>query len=66
MIHEFQKPIPVETPLGVGYALYVSDSAMLENDVFTVVLQDNGMIKHFTSDQIQVSANYTFKINVKD
>ena len=62
MIHEFVNPIPVVTPMGSGYALYVKDGGMWENDIFTVVLQDGGLIKHFTSEQIKMWQNATFDI----
>lgn len=62
MIYEFQNSIPVITPMGDGYILYVKENGMWENDIFTVVLEDGGAIKHFTSDQIKVWHNATFNI----
>lgn len=59
---EFSKPVPVVTPLGDGWAIYVSDSGMLENDVWTVILEDGGLIKHFRTDQIKIYKNATFGI----
>jgi hypothetical protein len=59
---EFKKPIPLITPHGQGYAIYVSDSGMLENDVWTVVLCSSGEIKHYNTSQIKVSKNGTFNI----
>jgi len=62
MIYEFQNPVPVITPLGSGYVLYVKENGMWENDVFTIVLEEGGIVKHFTSDQIKVWHNATFNI----
>lgn len=62
MIHEFVNPVPVVTELGVGYAWYVSDGGTWENDVFTVVLELDGTIRHFRSDQIKMYKNATFDI----
>ncbi|MFN5249903.1 MAG: hypothetical protein ACK5DE_02560 [Bacteroidota bacterium] len=62
MIHEFNNPIPVVTPMGDGYAWYVRDSGMHENDLYTVVLKKGGRIIHCTSKQIRISANSTFDI----
>jgi hypothetical protein len=62
MIHEFNNPIPVVTPLGDGYVIYVTNSGMFENDVFTVVLCKDGQIKHFTTDQVKMYVNATFGI----
>jgi hypothetical protein len=64
MIHEFTKPVPVVTSLGDGYAIYVSDGGTWENDIWAIALE-NGSIRHFRSDQIQVSANGTLGIKKK-
>jgi len=69
MFLEFKNPLPVITPLGNGYAIYVRDGGTWENDVFAVALEDGGAIKHFTSQQIKVWQNATFgikSINSKD
>jgi hypothetical protein len=62
MIHEFKNPTPVITPLGNGYLLYVRDGGTWENDIFAVVLENNGSIMHFRSDQLRVYTNMTFGI----
>jgi hypothetical protein len=62
MIHEFSNPVPVVTELGDGYAWYVTAGGTWENDVFTVVLELDGSIKHFRSDQIKLHKNATFDI----
>lgn len=62
MIHEFQNPIPVVTPVGDGYVWYVKDNGMHENDLFAVILKDGGKIMHFLSHQIRVHSNSTFDI----
>jgi hypothetical protein len=51
MIHEFQRIVPVETPVGYGSLLYVESGGPLSNDIFAVVLEDGGKIRHFRSDQ---------------
>jgi hypothetical protein len=62
IIHEFNNPIPVVTPLGNGYMIYVTSGGTFENDIFTIVLENGGDIKHFRSDQIKVHHNATFDI----
>lgn len=62
MIYEFKNPIPVTTPMGDGYILYVRDGGTWENDIFAVVLTEGGTIRHFRSDQLNVWANATFGI----
>ncbi len=65
MIHEFKKPIPVVVEDNKeGYALYVSDSGMLENDIWCVVHCDGGIVRHYRSDQIRIHKNETFDIKI--
>lgn len=45
-----------------GYVLYVESSKMLENDVWTIVHCDGGIIRHYTTDQVRVHQNLTFGI----
>lgn len=62
MIHEFRNPLPVNTPLGDGYAIYVRDGGTFENDVWCVVLEDDRRVRHFRSDQLTVARNLTFDL----
>ena len=59
---EFKSPIPVNTPLGDGMALYAVNSGTFANDVWTVALAD-GRVRHFRTDQITVEKNATWGIN---
>lgn len=59
---EFRNPIPVITPLGDGYAIYVVNSGTFENDIWTVCLENGGKVLHFRSDQIRIYQNATFDI----
>jgi hypothetical protein len=63
MMLEFSKPIPVVVEGNKdGYALYVTNSGMFENDVWCVALRDGGHIRHYTSDQVKIYVNATFDI----
>lgn len=64
VILEFRNPIPlIIKESGVeAMALYVTTSGTFENDIFTVVLCDNGDIIHVRSDQVRMYANKTFDI----
>jgi len=62
MIHEFKNPMPIVTPMGDGYAIYVESGGMFENDVWTVCLSKDGSIKHFNSSQVRMWQNATFGI----
>lgn len=66
MIHEFRNPMPVETPLGYGMVIYVRDGGTFSNDVFAVVLDKDGTIRHFTSEQFKFVINNTFGIRDAD
>jgi hypothetical protein len=60
---EFKKPIPVIVENDKeGYALYVTDSGLLENDIWCVVLCEGGFVRHYRSDQIKIYKNETFNI----
>ena len=62
MIHEFRNPMPVETPLGYGMVVYVRDGGSFANDVFAVVLDQDGELRHFSSEQLRFLRNDTFGI----
>ena len=66
MIYEFRNPMPVETDLGYGMMLYVRDGGTFSNDVFAIVLDDDGVIRHFTSDQFRLVRNDTFQIRTQN
>lgn len=59
-------PIPCTTPLGDGYVLYITPNNFLENDEVTCVLNDGGIIKHFTTAHIKIWHNETYEIKKKD
>lgn len=60
---EFKKPIPVVVEGDKdGYAIYVTNNGMFENDTWCVVLCDGGSVRHYNSDQIRIYANATFWI----
>ena len=66
MIIEFSKPIPIVTENGEdGYAIYAESSGMFENDIWTCVLCDGGVIRHYSTSQVVVHKNATFEINEK-
>jgi hypothetical protein len=63
MMLEFSKPIPVVVEGNKdGYAIYVTNSGMFENDVWCVVLCEGGIVRHYTTDQIKIYHNQTFSL----
>ena len=65
MIHEFRNPIPVSTDIGYGWLMYVRDGGTWSNDIFAVVLEQDGVIRHMRTDQFKVLQNPTFDIQNK-
>ena len=66
MMLEFKQPIPVVVEGNKdGYAIYVSNSGMYENDVWCVVLCEGGLVRHYQTDQIKIWTNATFGITKK-
>jgi hypothetical protein len=62
MIHEFRNPIPVNTDIGYGWLMYVRDGGTFSNDIFAVVFEKDGVIRHMRTDQFKVLRNDTFDI----
>jgi len=63
---EFKSPIPVvlaHDPTQKGYAIYVTSSGTWENDVWCVVLNNGGHIRHYLSCQLRIYKNATFGIS---
>jgi hypothetical protein len=67
MFLEFTNPIPVLTVDNQeGYAIYARDGGTFENDIWTVVLCNGGIIRHYRTDQIKVHKNLTFDIKLNE
>lgn len=62
MMLELKKPIPVVTPIGNGYAIYVTHNGMFEDDEWAVTMEEDGQVRHFVSSQIKIWFNGTYGI----
>lgn len=62
MIHEFRNPVPVKTDIGYGWLMYVRDGGTWSNDIFAIVMEKDGVIRHMRTDQFAVLQNNTFDI----
>ena len=62
VIHEFRNPMPVETSLGYGMLIYVRDGGAFSNDVFAIVSESDGILRHYRSGQFRFLPNPTFDI----
>jgi hypothetical protein len=58
--------MPVETELGYGMLIYVRDGGTFCNDLFAIVLDKDGVIRHMTTDQFKLVRNDTFNIRTND
>lgn len=52
-------PIPVETPKGKGYAIFIRDYSLEYDDMWTVVLDSNGEFWTFNNKDVRAQKNYT-------
>ena len=58
---ELKNPLPVLTPLGEGYAIIVTNGGAMENDIWTVIL-DDARILHFRTNDLIYVGNATLGI----
>ena len=65
MILQLDPAILVETPLGTGEAIFIIDYGMHQNSCWIVALQKDGVIKHFDSNDVLLSPNYTYRMNLR-
>lgn len=67
MISWADKPIPVIVEKDKeGYVLYVQPGGNMENDIWTIVLCDGGIVRHYRTDQLTIHQNLTFDIRKKE
>lgn len=65
MILQLNPTILVNTPLGRGHTVFLIDYGMHQNTCWVVALEENGIVKHFDSNDIVIATNYTYGINLR-
>lgn len=65
MILQLNPSILVETPLGQRQAIFIVDYGMHQNSCWIVALNENGIVKHFDSNDIIISTNFTYHMNME-
>lgn len=65
VIHELQQILWVTTPHGDGIVLFIMDYGMQNNTIWVVALEDDGLVKHYDSNQIKLCPNNTISLNNK-
>jgi len=63
MILQLAPTIYVDTPLGKGHCIFIIDYGMHQNSCWIVVLESNGLVKHFDTNDVIVCTNFTYHIN---
>lgn len=64
MILQLNPSVLVETPLGSGQALFIIDYGMHQKACWVVALVKDGSIKHFDCNDVILSTNYTYGLNL--
>ena len=64
MILQLHPSILVEIPLGIGQALFIIDYGMHQNTCWVVANVTDGSIKHFDCNDVILSTNHTYDLNV--
>lgn len=64
MILQLNPSILVETPFGTGQALFIIDYGMHQNTCWVIALVQDGSIKHFDCNDVILSTNYTYGLNL--
>ncbi len=64
MILQLNPSILVETPLGRGQAIFMIDYGMHQNSCWVVALEKNGIVKHFDCNDIILTTNFTYHMNL--
>lgn len=66
MITFCDKPIPVLVEGNKeAYLLYVESGGQYENDIWTCVHCEGGVVRHYRTDQVVVHRNSTFNLTKK-
>ncbi len=61
--HEPKQPFYVNTPLGAGVVLLITDYGFNEHMVWTVALEADGRIRHFQTTDVTLHRNDTWGLN---
>lgn len=63
VIHEIQQVIYLSTPHGKSQALFIIDYGIHENTIWVAVCLNDGKIRHYDSNQVQIMVNHTTNLN---
>jgi hypothetical protein len=66
MFHEIKQLMYLNTPHGLGIALFIIDYGVQANTIWVVANEKDGAIRHYDSNQITLSKNATIELNLID
>lgn len=64
MFLEFYEPVPVDTPLGTGRALFVERTP--HDTLWTVAMDDNQALVTFCQNKLRICRSYTQERGISD
>jgi hypothetical protein len=64
-IHEVKQVLTVNTPFGEAQVLFIFDYGIHRNSIWVCASFSDGKIRHFDSNQISITSNYTLDFNTK-
>ncbi len=64
IIHEVNQVLKVNTPFGEAQVLFLMDYGIHQNTIWICANSEDGKIRHFDSNQINVIVNHTIEMNV--
>jgi len=64
MMHEITQVMLVDTPFGQAQALFILDYGIHFNTIWVCASVEDGAIRHFDSNQINITTNHTMNLNI--
>ena len=66
IILQLDLAILMDTPIGIGHALFVFDYGMHQNICWVVEIRETSFIKHFYCNDVISCTNYTYGMNMSN
>jgi|688.fasta_scaffold240293_1 hypothetical protein len=63
IIHEVQQVLTCNTPFGEAQVLFLMDYGIHRNTIWVCASFEDGVIRHFDSNQITITRNHTLDFN---
>lgn len=63
-MHEINQVMLVDTPFGQAQALFILDYGIHFNTIWVCASVEDGAIRHFESNQINITTNHTMNLNI--